>query len=197
MATGEHHGKMTGPEHKATFYLRVVKDGGSWTRTRHAFAILPHCSGATSDDSVMSASHEFDAGECPSALLLVGHGLKLGHRHVPGVGGLVTCQRSKIPETRDRVALLGDSQPLPGALLALPGGALSDATADLVSRPVYAGCEILIAGGLVPVGCDLIALRAGLIALRGAVIGIRERLVSLAGALIALGQRPLIAAGKR
>jgi hypothetical protein len=141
--------------------------------------------------------HDFDAAECPCALLPPGRRVELGHRQVPGVSGLVAGESRKISEVRDRVALLGDPQTLTCGLRALRGGALTDATAEFVSCPIDTGCEIVIAGGLVAVGGDLVALRAGLIAFRGAVTSDRERLVSLACGLIALGQRPLAVAGKR
>jgi hypothetical protein len=123
--------------------------------------------------------------------------LELCHRQVPGIGGLVACECRKISEVRDCIALLGDPQTLSGSVFALPGGALADITAELVSGPIESRCEIVITGGLVAIGRGLVAFRACLIVLRAAVIGIRERLVSLAGALIAVGERPLIAAGKR
>jgi hypothetical protein len=98
---------------------------------------------------------------------------------------------------RDRVALLGDAQTLTRGLLALRGGALTDATAELVSRAIDAGREVVVAGGLVAVGRDLVALAAGLIALSGAVIGVGERLVGLTGGLITLEQQGSPAVGRR
>ncbi len=98
---------------------------------------------------------------------------------------------------RDRVALLGDAQTLTGGLLALRSRALTDATAELVSHAIDAGREVVIAGGLVAVGRDLVALAAGLIALSGAVIGVGKRLVGLTGGLITLEQQRSPAAAER
>jgi len=143
------------------------------------------------------AGDELETGERTCALVLIGGGVELRHRQIPGVGGLVAGQCGQIPEPRDRVALIGYVQTVPGGQFTLPSRALADTTAELVSCPIDAGCEIVIAGGLVAGGRDLVELRTGLIVLRGALIGIGERLISLAGSLIALDQRPLIAAGQR
>jgi hypothetical protein len=115
---------------------------------------------------------ELDAAERACALLLVGRGFELGHCHVSGVGGLVAGESRKISEVRAGVALLGDPETLPCGLVADLGGALADATAELVGGLIDAGCEVVVAGRLVAVGRDLVALGARLIALRGAVIGV-------------------------
>lgn len=143
------------------------------------------------------AGDEPDTGQRARGFVLGGGGVKLSHREVSCVGGLITCHRREISDLSDRVTLLSNPQALTRGLFTLPSGAPADVLAELMRFVINAGREIVIAGRLVMVGRDLVALRAGLIVLGGALIGVREGLVSFTDGLVGFGRRPVAFAEKR
>lgn len=118
------------------------------------------------------AHDDLGAGDRACSVELLAGPVACCHRNVSRRGGLVSRNRRDIAGIGGRVALVGGVHPVHRRLVALTGAALPDLLAGVVLLSVGAVGEVTIAGCLVAIRRELIAVSARLITIRAGLIGV-------------------------